>query len=258
MVQLEAPPQTQEEWNALMGRMNTEVENMKEQMRNAEKSFLALQTQLEKSQKTVVELETKLESTLADRKFERRNILESKAVQGLDTLTESKGYRMWNKKVKNVLELLRRPARKILMWLDTVTEQAVNDEHDATCEPAAPKMEAIYGIWKDYIGLHKDNKVTKEEMEEFNKDLWALMVDKAEGEAWNKVGSVGEGEGMWAYIRVHQWFSKTTQQGKVANRVKLMQPEPPKHEWEVAGAIEKWEERYRQMVEENGEETNQK
>ncbi len=32
-----------------------------------------------------------------------------------------------------------------------------------------------------------------------------------------------------------------------------MQPEPLKHEWEVAGAIEMWEERYRQMVEENGE-----
>ena len=87
-----------------------------------------------------------------------------------------------------------------------------------------------------------------------NKDLWAILVDKAKGGAWNKLTSAGDGEGMWGYVRIHQWFSKTTQQGKVVNRAKAIQPEPPKNEWEVAGAIQKWEERYRQMVEEQGEE----
>ena len=55
------------------------------------------------------------------------------------------------------------------------------------------------------------------------------------------------------YVRIHQWCSKTIQQGKVVNRVELMQPEPT-NDWEVAGAIEKSEERCRQMVEEQGEE----
>ena len=33
-----------------------------------------------------------------------------------------------------------------------------------------------------------------------------------------------------------------------------MQPDTPKHDWEVATAVEKWEERCRQMKEEQGEE----
>ena len=35
----------------------------------------------------------------------------------------------------NVLEQYRKSARKMLMWLDTVTEQAVNDEFDAVHDP---------------------------------------------------------------------------------------------------------------------------
>ena len=86
-----------------------------------------------------------------------------------------------------------------------------------------------------------------------NQDPWAIFVDKAKGDAWNKLNGAGEWEGMWAYIWVSPWFFKTTQQGKVSNLTKIMQPEPPKHEWEVAGAMEKWEERCRQMAEEDGE-----
>ena len=139
------------------------------------------------------------------------------------------------------------------MWLDTVTEQAVNDEFDAVHDPTDAKFEAVFGLWKEYIGPHKDSKITREEWEDMNSDLWAILVDKTKGDAWNKLNSVGDGEGLWGFIRIHQWFSKTTQQGKVINRVRIMQPEPPKHDYEVAGAVEKWEERYRQMVEEQGE-----
>ena len=63
--------------------------------------------------------------------------------------------------MQNVLEQRRRPARKILMWLDAATEQAVNDEHDAICDPLDAKIDAIYRLEKDHIGPHKDNKVTR-------------------------------------------------------------------------------------------------
>ena len=137
MVQIDATPTTQEECLLLVRSMNQEVEDMKAQMKNAEKAFENLSAELTASKKMVGVLEEKL---LTEKQYERRNILESKAIQGIETLSDSKGYRMWNRKLKNVLEQCRRPARKILLWLDTVTEQAVNDEHDAVCEPMSPKL----------------------------------------------------------------------------------------------------------------------
>ena len=116
-------------------------------------------------------LEEKLKTK---QQFERRNTLESKAVPGIEMLSESKGYRMWNRKMKNVLEQCWRPARKILMWLDTVAAEAVSDEHDAVCDPLDAKIEAIYWRWRCYIEPHKDNKVTREEFDEMNKDLWGI------------------------------------------------------------------------------------
>ena len=54
----------------------------------------------------------------------------------------------------------------------------------------------------------------------------------------------------WAYIKLHQWFTKTTLQGQTNNRLRIMQPMPPKHDHEVASAVERWEEKYRMLLEE--------
>ena len=75
----------------------------------------------------------------------------------------------------------------------------------------------------------------------FNRDIWAVLVDKCKGEAIHKVNSAEQGEGMWAYIRVHQWFNKTTELGKMSRVIDIMRPEACKHEHKIAGAIEKWE-----------------
>ena len=46
----------------------------------------------------------------------------------------------------------------------------------------------------------------------------------------------------------------TTQQGRIINQVNFIQTDTPKHDWEFAGAVERLEERCRQMNEEQGEE----
>ena len=56
---------------------------------------------------------------------------------------------------------------------------------------------------------------------------------------------------MWAYIRVHQWFNKTTELGKMSRVIDIMRPEACKHEHEIAGAIEKRERNYRRIIEED-------
>ena len=141
MVQMEVTPTTQDQWIELVRNINDEVERMRTQMQNAEQASESLSAELAASKKMVGVLEEKLKT---EKQYERRSILEGKAIRGIESLSDSKGYRMWSRKLKNVLEQRRRPTRKILLWLDTSAEQAVNDEHDAVCEPSAPKVEAIF------------------------------------------------------------------------------------------------------------------
>ncbi len=91
-----------------------------------------------------------------------------------------------------------------------------------------------------------------------NKELWAVLQAKADGEALEKVNSVEQGEGLWAFVRMHQWFYKTTDLGKTNQRIEIMKPKQSKHEREVATAVERWEERCRIMKVEDGEELPEK
>ena len=53
---------------------------------------------------------------------------------------------------------------------------------------------------------------------------------------------------------MHRWFRQTTEQGMINRRTNIMKPDLVKHDYQLAGAIERWEERYRTLVEEEGEE----
>ena len=68
-----------------------------------------------------------------------------------------------------------------------------------------------------------------------------------------KTNAALDDEGLWAYIKVHQRFTKTSLQGQKDDRLRIMQPIGPKHDHEEAGAVERWEERYRMLLEEGGE-----
>ena len=59
---------------------------------------------------------------------------------------------------------------------------------------------------------------------------------------------------MKAYVRLHQWFNRTTELGKTNRIIDIMRPDACKHDYEIANAIEKWEERYRRIMEEDGAE----
>ena len=54
-------------------------------------------------------------------------------------------------------------------------------------------------------------------------------------------------------MKLHQLFTKATLQGNTNNRLRIMQPMAPKHDHEVAGAVERWEERCMMLLEENAE-----
>ena len=77
---------------------------------------------------------------------------------------------------------------------------------------------------------------------------------KYKSDADDKVKSVKQGEGLWAYVRVHGWFNQTTEQGMINRRMGIMNPDPVKNDWELSTAIEKWEEKYRTITEDLQEE----
>ena len=61
-------------------------------------------------------------------------------------------------------------------------------------------------------------------LEEMNRDLWTILSDKPSGEALDKIKSVPQGEGLWAYMKVHHWFCKISDHGKINRRIALMNP----------------------------------
>ena len=62
-----------------------------------------------------------------------------------------------------------------------------------------------------------------------------------------------QGEGLWAYLRIHLWFTRTTARGRSLRSAGIMNPPRCKHEHEIYAAIEKWEERYRTLQKDHRE-----
>ena len=83
--------------------------------------------------------------------------------------------------------------------------------------------------------------------------MWAILSAKSEGEAEEKLESRTQGEGLWAYVRIHSWFTRTTDQGRSMRRAAIMQPPKCVHEHDISAAIERWEEKYRALREDDWE-----
>ena len=84
--------------------------------------------------------------------------------------------------------------------------------------PGAKVTDIILSIFEDSC-IHDPgllNKIDEDSIRDLDKDLWSTLTVKADGEALSKLKSVNQGEGLWAYIRIHHWFSQTTTRGGVA------------------------------------------
>ena len=57
-----------------------------------------------------------------------RSVLESKAVQDNDQIVDAKGYRQWNRKVKNAWEQTRPKARPALEMLEKMSEESIQEK----------------------------------------------------------------------------------------------------------------------------------
>jgi len=81
-----------------------------------------------------------------------------------------------------------------------------------------------------------------------NADLWAALMDKTKGEARERVIGTNRGDGIEAYRKVFHWFTVTSLQGTVECRNRITDPILVKREEEVAGALDKWQHEYRELM----------
>ena len=91
-----------------------------------------------------------------------------------------------------------------------------------------------------------DMKTTEDDdyWEEVNEALYAVLLDKAEADvAYKKVQSVARGEGLLAYAKMYTWFTEVSGMGLMEQARKLMHPDAPKKEEDIATAFEEWEEK---------------
>ena len=101
-----------------------------------------------------------------------------------------------------------------------------------------------------YGGNEQDTEAV---FEKLSRDLWCILSANAESEAEGKMEGCYPGQGMWAYLRLHRWFTRTTAQGRSVRRAGIMNPTRCKHEHKISAAIERCDERYRILQEDDAE-----
>ena len=73
-----------------------------------------------------------------------------------------------------------------------------------------------------------------------DEELYHVLVEKSEGEAALRVNSGKPGSGLEAYQRIYLWFAGTSGLAITERTKHIMHPNPPKHESEIADALERW------------------
>ncbi len=84
-------------------------------------------------------------------------------------------------------------------------------------------------------------------------NVWNILMDKAENEAYHKIKMVHRGEGVIAYGLVYRWFTDLSGLGIAEQARMLMHPSPPKKKEELADHAEIWQDKMRRL-EAHGEE----
>ncbi len=65
---------------------------------------------------------------------------------------------------------------------------------------------------------------------EASMDLWKVLIDKTEAEAYDKIKTITQGHGLQAYGMVYRWFTDASGLGLAEHARRLMHPEPPRKE----------------------------
>ena len=149
--------------------------------------------------------------------FKDRGVMEYKVITNLKAVNGDKSwFRQWHLKFVTALGQVRSEYEEIVQRM--VKEIDLGKDLSATLE----------SLSIDYPELYQN----------VSGDVWKILIDKAEAEAYDKIKSLPQGEGMRAYGVLYRWFTDVSGLGLAEQAKRLMQPEPPKKEEDLAESID--------------------
>ena len=161
----------------------------------------------------------------AQRKF-AKPIMEYKAIQNLRAVNGDKSmFRQWRQKFTTALG-------------------QVVESHEEIVHRLVKEIDLSREMEKIVTGLRTEYG---EEFERASGDVWNILIDKAEMEAYDKIKMVPKGEGVIAYGIMYRWFTDVSGLGLAEQARKLMHPDPPKREEELAECVEMWQDKMRRL-----------
>ena len=156
---------------------------------------------------------------------DRKPLLEHKAVQNIAQLTDNKAkLKDWNVKFINCMG-----------QVDPLYEKAFSCLMKRADAETMPDMEAG---WPGNDGLF--DEVPNLNMDQLDKDLKTVLVEKASGTVHTKVINGMPKGGLFIYTDIYKWFTETSGLGLMEQVRKLMHPEKVKHEAETITRVEEW------------------
>ncbi len=108
-------------------------------------------------------------------------------------------------------------------------------QYNARYEEIVHYMAREIDLGKDLGAVSKKlGEVYGEMYAEASGDVWKVVIDKAEAEAYDKIKTIQQGEGLKAYAVIYRWFTDESGFGLAEQARRLMHPEPPKNQDELA------------------------
>ena len=82
--------------------------------------------------------------------------------------------------------------------------------------------------------------VVNVDLGKLNEDMYSVLMDKTNADAWLRVRAVDMGEGVVAYVKVYKWFVGIRGMGRSEKAWHITAPSTPRSEVDIADAVEKW------------------
>ena len=153
-------------------------------------------------------------------------IMEHKVIQYLRAVNGDKSlFRQWHQKFTTALGQVAGAHEEIVLRL--VKEIDLGKE-----------MEKVVTGMRGEFG---------DEFDKVSGDIWNILIDKAEAEAYDKIKMVPKGQGVVAYGVLYRWFTDVSGLGLAEQARMLMHPAPPKREQELAEHVEMWQDKMRRL-----------
>jgi hypothetical protein len=155
-----------------------------------------------------------------------RGVMEHRVIQGLRAVNGDKAlFRQWHQKFVTAMGQVKEVYEEIIH--NMVKEIDLGKDLESTLK----KLAEVYGeVWFDVSG-----------------DVYKVLIDKSEAEAYDKIKMVRPGDGLKAYGIMYRWFTDVSGLGLAEQARRLMHPDPPKKEEDLSESVEAWQDKMRRL-----------